>query len=92
MVQLNASLVEALDEEARRRGISRSAVIRQAIEAHLTESVERSIGRRIVEGYERVPPETPDAWGNLADLADSSTAELLERLDVEERKQGLGPW
>lgn len=92
MVQLSTSLIEALDEEAARKGISRSALIRDVIEAHLGESVHRAIGRRIVEGYERIPPGTPDTWGDLSNMGDASAGELLQRLDDEESKQGFGPW
>lgn len=85
MVQLTDQLVELLDQEANRRGISRSAVIREALDRHLSEAREAAYVRRIVEGYERVPPTTPDEWGDLETHADRSTLELLQRLDAEER-------
>lgn len=91
MVQLTDELVEMLDQEAGRRGISRSAVIREALDRHLSEAREAAHSRRIVEGYERVPPATPDEWGDLKMHADRSTLELLQRLDAEERDASR-PW
>ncbi len=91
IVQLNADLVELLDREASRRAISRSALIRESIEAHLEDARERSITRRIVDGYTKVPPEQPDIWGDLDGLADVSSEESLIRLREEETRRG-GPW
>jgi hypothetical protein len=88
MVQLSDELVEGLDAEAARRGLSRSAVIREAIAEHLAAGAEASVTRRIVEGYERIPPATPDGWGALEAHQDEATLELLARLDVEERAGG----
>jgi len=88
MVQLSDELVRLLDEEAARRGLSRSALIREAVEAHLGASV----GRAIADGYRRIPPATPDEWGDLGDVADASARELLHRLDAEERAAGADPW
>lgn len=92
IVQLNDRLVEELDAEAARRGLSRSALVREALEQHLAEQRERSIGQQIADGYRRIPPATPDEWGHLEPLADEAAAELLHRLDAEERQQGHGPW
>ena len=92
MVQLTDDLVAALDEEAARRGESRSSVIRQALQAYLADSRESLIGRRIAEGYRRIPPATPDEWGALDTVADRGTGELLQRLDTEERQAGRDPW
>lgn len=63
LIQLSDELIAALDERASRLGVSRSALIRQAIEAHLRDDVRAEIDRRIVEGYRRIPPEDP--WGDL---------------------------
>ena len=68
MVQLTDELVHALSDEAHRRRISRSELIRQVLQAHLDAQAEASIGRRIAEGYERVPPTTPDEWGDLSEM------------------------
>ena len=90
-VQLNSELVELLDREAARRKVSRSALIRGVLEAFLADDHEAAIGRRIVEGYERIPPATPDAWGDLATLTDEASVDLLQRLDAEEREMGHSP-
>lgn len=92
MVQLTDELVAALSEEARREGLSRSALMRRILEEHLRTQAERSIGRRIAEGYARIPPETPDEWGDMSQLADQATADLSVRLEAEERVAGIDPW
>jgi Arc/MetJ-type ribon-helix-helix transcriptional regulator len=92
MVQLTDELVAVLDEEAVRRGISRSAVIRAALELYLEGAREHAVTNAIVEGYRRIPPATPDAWGELERLGERSTNELLQRLDAEERSEGHAPW
>jgi Arc/MetJ-type ribon-helix-helix transcriptional regulator len=92
MVQLTEDLVALLDREAERRGVSRSALIRTAIEEFLRNDREATISRRIVDGYVRIPPETPDEWGELAEVTDQASVDLLRRLDAEERRQGRPPW
>jgi Arc/MetJ-type ribon-helix-helix transcriptional regulator len=92
MVQLTDELVELLDREAERRGTSRSALIRSALEEFFRHDQEAAIGRRIVDGYTRIPPETPEEWGDLAATTDLATVDLLRRLDVEERREGQEPW
>ncbi|CAN5268926.1 hypothetical protein BH20ACT3_BH20ACT3_13700 [soil metagenome] len=92
MVQLTDDLIELLDREALRRELSRSALIREAVEHHLAEARRGSIGRRIVEGYQRVPPAEPDGWASLGDLADLAATETAQRLDDEERRAGFAPW
>lgn len=92
MVQLTQELVERLDDEARAVGLSRSAVIRQAVSEHLERSQRSAIARRIVDGYRRVPPAVPDQWGDAAGDADVAVRELSQRLDAEERVAGLDPW
>lgn len=84
MVQLTDDLVARLDDEAEARGISRSALIRDAIEAGLAESHEAELSRRIVAGYARIPQGRPDEWGDLEAMAQQSSTETLERLDDEE--------
>jgi hypothetical protein len=90
MVQLTTELVASLDQEARRQGVSRSALVRQAVEMMLASNHHRDLGRSIVEGYQRTPPLIPDAWGRLDDVGDAATAEVLWRLDEEERRKGGG--
>jgi hypothetical protein len=92
MVQLTEDLVALLDREAARRGVSRSALIRTALEEFLRNDQEAAISRRIVDGYVRIPPETPDEWGDLAETTGQASVDLLRRLDAEERRQGRAPW
>lgn len=92
MVQLSDELLEALDEEATRRTMSRSALIRAALEDFLNAGREADIGRRIADGYRRMPPATPDEWGELAAMTDQATVDLLQRLDAEERAEGHAKW
>lgn len=56
LVQLTAELLRRLDERAAREGRSRSALIRDAIEAYLHDEERDRITREIIEGYERIPP------------------------------------
>ena len=92
MVQLSDDLVASLDREASRRGTSRSSLIRSVLEDFLSADREAEIGRRIADGYRRLPPATPDEWGDLAATTDRATADLLHRLDAEERAGGHDPW
>jgi Ribbon-helix-helix protein, copG family len=92
MVQLSDELVTKLDREAAERGMSRSAVIREAIEEHIAAREHDAIGEAIAEGYRRIPPGTPDGWADLELLADISGRELALRLDQEEREAGFDPW
>jgi predicted transcriptional regulator len=92
MVQLTQDLIAKLDEEAAERGMSRSAVIREAIESHIAAREHDAIGEAIAEGYRRIPPGTPDEWGDLEHMADIATREGLQRLDLEEREAGFDPW
>ena len=72
--------------------MSRSAVIRTAVEEHLAASREQRISALLLAGYERIPPTTPDEWGSVEEVADASARELMQRLDAEEREAGLEPW
>lgn len=92
LVQLTDDLLRLLDEEATERGLSRSALIRQVLQEHLHDRHEASVSRRIVAGYERIPPSEPDGWADLDALSDRATAELGQRLDDEERREGRPPW
>ena len=91
MVQLTDDLVELLDTEAERRGISRSALIREAVESHLAEAREKQITQQIIEGYKRIPQDTPDEWGDLMAQSDKLHSELMRELDEEERAAGFDP-
>jgi hypothetical protein len=85
MVQLTEELVVQLDREAARRGMSRSALIRELLEEGLHDDREAEIDRKIVDGYTRIPPGAPDDWGDLEALSDRGTRDLLRRLDSEDR-------
>jgi hypothetical protein len=92
LVQLTDDLVALLDEEAAERGVSRSALIREVLTGHLEELRQASVSNAIVDGYRRIPPATPDARGDAEKLTDQATADLLQRLDAEEERDGHGPW
>lgn len=92
MVQLTDEMVRALSDEAARRGLSRSALIRGILLEHLDALARDSIGIRIADGYRRIPPGTPDEWGEVDRITDQATADLLARLDAEERAAGRDPW
>jgi hypothetical protein len=92
MVQLTDALVELLDQEAGRRGISRSALIRDLLEESLRDEREAELSRQIVEAYTRLPTATPDEWGELAQQTGATERDLLARLDAEERDAGFGAW
>ena len=92
MVQLNDELLGLLDAEAASQGTSRSDLIRRAVTEYLAEAGRDSVTRRIVEGYRRIPPATPDGWADLDRLTDRATHETLQRLDAEEREAGAPPW
>ena len=55
LVQLNEELLRRLDERAAKEGRSRSALIRDAIEAYMYDEDKARIDREIIEGYERIP-------------------------------------
>src|SRR5512147_3082739 len=73
LVQLSRVLLQRLDERAAREGRSRSALIRDAIDAYLYDEEEARIDREIREGYERIPQTDEEvAW------AESSAREAVE--------------
>lgn len=92
LVQLTDELLRALDSEAARQGKSRSAVVREAVTKYLAESSEAEISRQIVDGYTRIPPGTPDEWGDLEAQLDSNRRAMQRRLDEEEKAAGHEPW
>jgi len=83
LVQLSDELVSLLDRQAHRRGVSRSHLIREAVERITHDDAE--IDRSIVEGYTRIPQE-PDP------MAEFFWEETMRALDEEERKAGHEPW
>jgi hypothetical protein len=92
LVQLTEDLVAMLDEEAAERGLSRSALIRDVLTTHLEARREAVLSRRILEGYERIPPGEPDGWADIDELSDLAATDLGRRLHEEERREGHGPW
>ena len=55
MVQLTDELVALLDRRAARDGVSRSQVIREAVEAHLRGEAERGRAERFARAYASLP-------------------------------------
>ena len=92
MVQLNEELLESLDVVAARRGISRSALIRELVIDGLQQTGAAALGERIADGYRRMPQALPDEWGDPVATADVATGELLARLDTEDRASGHESW
>jgi Arc/MetJ-type ribon-helix-helix transcriptional regulator len=92
MVQLTDDLVRRLDEVATQRGTSRSSLIREAVEALLTSSSERTAVEHLVASYRTLPQASPDVWGDLARSSDVATRETMQRLDAEEAAGGFPPW
>ncbi len=81
LVQLTDDLVEVLDAIAAKRGETRSALIRSALEGFVKDEDEAEKDRRMVEGYTKFPPGTeddPPEWGTLEAWAEHSLREALE--------------
>ncbi len=63
LVQLDDGLVAELDRWAARSQVSRSELIRRAVDAHLRDLDREEQDRVTVEAYERVPEsETFEPW------------------------------
>ena len=88
MVQLTSELVASLDEEARRSGVSRSAIIRDAVEEYLASSRHADLSARLLAGYSRIPQGAIDEWGDTVGQLRDGTARTLRRLDDEEEAAG----
>jgi predicted DNA-binding protein len=71
LVQLSDELLAALDQRAAAAGVSRSKLIREALERQLADDLTAEIDRRIVEGYKRIPPAELDA------IADAASRRLI---------------
>ena len=67
MVQLNQELLQSLDARAKRDGVSRSQLIRQAVQDYLGRDVEAQAMQRIVAGYARIPETDHEVSAALAD-------------------------
>lgn len=90
IVQLTSEMVEALDREARRAGVSRSALIREAVEGYLAASSEEEITVQLVAAYTKVPQGVEDDWGDLSAQVRENTGRTLRRLDAEDEEAGMG--
>lgn len=64
VVQLSERLIDQLDRRASREGVSRSNVIRSAVEAYLSDDA--WIDDQIVAGYQRLP-QSSDSLGNWSE-------------------------
>ncbi len=58
----------------------------------LEDDRERQLGEASGEGYERIPQDTPDEWGDLRMAADDANRETLCHLDTEEHAAGFDTW
>lgn len=95
MVQLTNDLVELLDQRAARAGVSRSQLIREAVEEFLASERKGLVDRQIVDGYTKVPQRgeyDADEWGSLAHQFTALTADQMRQLNHEEREAGFAPW
>lgn len=89
LVQLNDDLVRRLDERASRVGVSRSALIRELLEASLADERRAEISQRLIEGYTREPQsEGRDAWGDLDAWSAANARRNLAALGAEEGANG----
>lgn len=66
LVQLSDELIALLDERAAKTGLSRSEIIRRAIEREMADDIEAEIDREIVEGYTRIPQAEHDPWAEAS--------------------------
>jgi predicted transcriptional regulator len=87
LVQLNDTLLAILDQRAAQRGVSRSRIIREAVEAYLAPDYESEISRQILAGYARIPQSTPDEWGQPEEFNGAAARAAHRRLDAEEPPQ-----
>lgn len=95
MVQLNEELLTLLDARAARAGVSRSQLVREALEAFLAEDREKAIDHQIIEGYQRMPQGgeyDADEWGSIGELLVALTMDQMRQADREEREAGLERW
>lgn len=95
MVQLNERLLNLLDRRAAKAGVSRSQLIREAIEAYLASDRQAAIDREIIAGYTRMPQGgeyDADEWGDLGQFVSALMATQQRRLTEEERDAGFDPW
>lgn len=77
-MQLTDELVDQLDRIAHDRGVRRSEVVRDALTAYVLREDEAEKERRWIEGYTRIPPGTPDEWGNLEEWGEAALRAAAE--------------
>ncbi len=85
LVQLSDDLLTLLDRQAERRRVSRSQVIREAVERFTAADRDAEIDRLILDGYGRIPQED-HPWSDWAAI------ETARALDEEEREAGHEAW
>ena len=85
LVQLSDELVRELDLRARNRAVSRSQLIREAVEQFVADELEAERERLYIESYTRFPQEDDPG-------ADISAILAGRAMDEEEREAGLEPW
>lgn len=71
LVQLSDELLAALDQRAAAAGVSRSRLIREALEQQLAADLAAEIDRRIVDGYRCIPA------GELDPIAHAAARRLI---------------
>lgn len=61
LVQLHEETVAELDSRASETGVSRSELIRRAIQEYLLDMRREEMDRRAIEGYTRIPQDESEA-------------------------------
>jgi metal-responsive CopG/Arc/MetJ family transcriptional regulator len=85
LVQLTDELVAELDAHAGRRGVSRSELIRNLLDAGLSKARGDDLARAMIDGYEKAPQhEGRDAWGDLSEWSETNRRRNLAALKAEE--------
>ena len=85
LVQLSDDLVGLLDRRAKNRAVSRSQLIREAVEQFVATDREAERERAYVESYRRFPQEDDPEADIAAILAGKA-------MDEEEREAGFESW
>lgn len=86
LVQLTDELRDRLDRRAAHLGISRSELIRNALQAALADDREAELSLRMIDGYKRIPQSLAgDSWGDLDVWTEANTRRNTAALGEEER-------
>lgn len=86
LVQLTDELRDHLDRRAAQLGISRSELIRDALQAALADDREAALSLRMIAGYTRIPQAlASDSWGDLDAWTEANTQRNMAALGEEER-------